>query len=159
MSNINTNPNLKILGVNDDADFCDVCGKTHLKRVVWIQDLEGDGGIIHVGTTCATKQYPYLFGKSAASTAQKAQKANIRSLKLFIKSLLESSDDWKAKEAAEDRVGPKDPANFAARYDAGEPYLKRINAQRQSYYQETGLDQFGSTVVDFDKFSHALVSI
>jgi tRNA U38,U39,U40 pseudouridine synthase TruA len=159
MNNINTNPHLKILGINDDADFCAVCGKTHLKRVVWIQDMNGAGGIIHVGTTCATKQYGYLFGKNVEGAALKAQKENINTLKDFIESLIESSDDYKAKETAQDAVGPKDPANFVARHKAGEPFLDRINSQRESYFQETGLNPTGTQVIDFDKFSYALASI
>lgn len=44
----------KILGVNDDRDSCECCGRTGLKRVVWIEDTE-TGTIRHFGTTCATK--------------------------------------------------------------------------------------------------------
>lgn len=57
-----TEPRKKVLGVNDDRDFCSCCGKEHLKRVVWIEDLE-TGRIDHFGTTCATKAAPVLFGE------------------------------------------------------------------------------------------------
>ena len=43
----------QFLGVNDDRDFCECCGKQELKRVVWIEDLE-TGEVKHYGTTCAT---------------------------------------------------------------------------------------------------------
>lgn len=55
---MNTNPTtspalrFKVMGVNDDADDCACCGRTGLKRVVWIQDLE-TSEIRHYGTTCA----------------------------------------------------------------------------------------------------------
>jgi len=44
--------NARILGINDDEDYCSCCGKTGLKRVVWIE--HEDGSIDHYGTTCAT---------------------------------------------------------------------------------------------------------
>jgi hypothetical protein len=43
----------QVIGVNDDRDFCECCGKKGLKRVVWINDTE-TGEIKHFGTTCAT---------------------------------------------------------------------------------------------------------
>lgn len=42
----------KVLGVNDDRDFCECCGKTNLKRVVWIEDTE-TGNVQHFGVVCA----------------------------------------------------------------------------------------------------------
>ncbi len=42
----------KVLGVNDDKDFCECCGKTGLKRVVWIEDSE-TGKLQHFGVVCA----------------------------------------------------------------------------------------------------------
>lgn len=41
-----------IKGINDDQGSCSCCGKTGLKRVVWIQDNDS-GDINHFGTTCA----------------------------------------------------------------------------------------------------------
>lgn len=52
----------RILGINDDRDFCQCCGKTGLRRVVWIENLE-TGTIRHFGTTCAGKNAPALFGE------------------------------------------------------------------------------------------------
>ena len=49
----------KLLGINADKDFCEHCGKTHLKKVVWIE-LD-DGTIQHVGCDCA---YSILTGKA-----------------------------------------------------------------------------------------------
>lgn len=42
----------KVVGVNDDKDFCECCGKKDLKRVVWIEDIETQE-IKHFGTSCA----------------------------------------------------------------------------------------------------------
>ena len=43
-----------VKGINDDRTFCECCGKSGLKCVVWIEDLE-TGEIKHFGTTCALK--------------------------------------------------------------------------------------------------------
>lgn len=43
----------EVLGVNDDKDFCECCGKTGLKRAVFIRNTETDE-VKHFGTTCAT---------------------------------------------------------------------------------------------------------
>lgn len=42
----------KVLAVNDEADCCECCGKSGLKRVVWIEDTE-TGTIRHFGVICA----------------------------------------------------------------------------------------------------------
>lgn len=42
----------KVIGVNDDRDFCEHCGRQGLMRVVWIEDTETQE-IKHFGTSCA----------------------------------------------------------------------------------------------------------
>jgi len=42
-----------IKGINDEQDSCSCCGKTGLKRVVWIEDTQ-TGDINFFGTSCAT---------------------------------------------------------------------------------------------------------
>lgn len=42
----------EVLSVNDDSDSCECCGRTGLKRVVFIRDAETDE-TKHFGTTCA----------------------------------------------------------------------------------------------------------
>lgn len=42
-----------VLGVTDDKDFCQCCGRQGLKRVVFIEDTETQE-VKHFGTTCAT---------------------------------------------------------------------------------------------------------
>jgi len=41
------------LGINDDVDSCDCCGKTGLKRVVWLEDEHG--AVTHFGVNCAAR--------------------------------------------------------------------------------------------------------
>ena len=48
----------KVKGVNDDTDTCELCGKTNLKRVVWMAPLSSDGeegGVQAIGRCCAAK--------------------------------------------------------------------------------------------------------
>lgn len=42
----------QVKGVNDERDTCECCGKTGLKKVVWIEDTE-TGEIKCFGSTCA----------------------------------------------------------------------------------------------------------
>lgn len=42
----------QVLGVTDDKDFCQCCGRQGLKRVVFIENTETNE-IKHFGTTCA----------------------------------------------------------------------------------------------------------
>jgi hypothetical protein len=47
----------RVMGVNDDVDYCGHCGKTGLKRVVWLAPVDADGTVCGeaapYGTTCA----------------------------------------------------------------------------------------------------------
>lgn len=47
----------KLKGINDEADYCSCCGRTELKRVVWLAKLDVDGcenaDPLPYGTTCA----------------------------------------------------------------------------------------------------------
>jgi hypothetical protein len=49
-----TAPRFKVLGINQDAAFCQCCNKQDIQRVVWIEDTE-TGEIKHFGTVCAVK--------------------------------------------------------------------------------------------------------
>lgn len=42
----------EVVEINSETDFCECCGKTGLKRVVWIHDIKNDD-TKHFGTTCA----------------------------------------------------------------------------------------------------------
>lgn len=56
------------LGINDDHDNCECCGKVGLKRVVYLEN-EADGTIAHFGTTCAA--YKMTGKKHSAKKAEK----------------------------------------------------------------------------------------
>lgn len=42
----------KVLGVNDDRDTCECCGKSNLKKVVWVENTE-TSEVKHFGVNCA----------------------------------------------------------------------------------------------------------
>jgi hypothetical protein len=55
-----------VKGINDDVDYCEVCGKRGLKRVVWLAELSKDGEELGdpmpVGTDCAGRMMGWRFG-------------------------------------------------------------------------------------------------
>lgn len=50
----------KLMGVNSDEDTCSCCGKTNLKRVMWLMELDEEGNangeVFPMGTTCGQKK-------------------------------------------------------------------------------------------------------
>lgn len=64
----------KVKGINDEHDTCECCGKTGLKRVVWLAPLDEDGQEIcdpaPYGNVCAA----YLLG----ITKERGGKSNAR---------------------------------------------------------------------------------
>ena len=61
----------RIVGINDDQDSCLCCGRTGLKRVVWMIPLDVDGNADgtpeHYGTSCAARIAGYAYPTSAAA--------------------------------------------------------------------------------------------
>jgi hypothetical protein len=94
-----------VKGVNDEQNFCSCCGKSGLKRVVWIQDTE-TGVVSHFGTTCAESPAK-AFGISTEiraavrkfqSDAKKAAKAAERAAEhaAAMAKHLERADEFRA---------------------------------------------------------------
>lgn len=46
---------MKVLGIVDDVNTCDCCGKKDLKRTVALEASSGD--VVYYGTTCATRKH------------------------------------------------------------------------------------------------------
>ena len=47
-----------VVGINDDEDTCSHCGRTNLKRVVWLAAHDDDGNVISTsfyGVDCAAR--------------------------------------------------------------------------------------------------------
>jgi len=56
MNTTTTTTAYKVMGVNNDHDTCSCCGRTGLKRVVWLARVDVDGFVgtpEPVGTSCA----------------------------------------------------------------------------------------------------------
>ena len=51
---------MKLLGMSEEVTDCSCCGRTGLKETV---AFENNGGIVHFGTTCATKQVKWSAKK------------------------------------------------------------------------------------------------
>jgi hypothetical protein len=71
-----------ILGINGDQDFCDVCGKVELSKVVWLENTE-TGEIKAAGTTCAAR----MLGRrnpTAPSTKSKIEGEALEAMKSAI---------------------------------------------------------------------------
>lgn len=49
-----TRPSFKIIGITDETTVCETCGKTNLKKVVVLENLD-TGEIVRYGTDCAAK--------------------------------------------------------------------------------------------------------
>lgn len=49
----------RLIGVNDEQDWCCLCGKTGLKRVYWLDRVDADGTQVgapsHYGSECAAQ--------------------------------------------------------------------------------------------------------
>lgn len=62
-------------GINDDVETCMQCGKTGLKRVMWLCELDGEGNetenIIHVGSVCGSKLLTGRKNKKAGDSLAK----------------------------------------------------------------------------------------
>lgn len=44
----------KLLGISDETDTCEVCGKRHLKRILVLEDKETNA-VIRCGTDCGSR--------------------------------------------------------------------------------------------------------
>jgi hypothetical protein len=74
----------RIKGVNDDLDTCDLCGKTGLKKVAWLVELDAEGDEIGIaapyGCCCAAKLLAQSTTplKSKTRSTQYAELENMR---------------------------------------------------------------------------------
>ena len=66
----------KLKGINDDHDTCEICGKTELKRVMWLVEVSEDGDEITeafpAGLICGAK----LLGIKSKNEAKVSKKVN-----------------------------------------------------------------------------------
>lgn len=66
----------RILGTSDDEHSCCLCGRTDLKRVVWLENTE-DGSRAFYGTDCAARLLAGPMGAPSQANVKKwAEQAN-----------------------------------------------------------------------------------
>lgn len=57
----------RLMGISDDTDTCDVCGKIELRRVMMIVPLDSDGNAdgdaIYAGSTCGARMISKSSGR------------------------------------------------------------------------------------------------
>lgn len=75
-TNTTEKPAFKVLGVNDDSDTCDCCGKTGLKKVVWIEETLS-GAINKFGVVCAANPAKAFGLKSEIKSAESGWKRTL----------------------------------------------------------------------------------
>lgn len=66
----------KLRGINDDHNTCEVCGKTNLKKVMWLSEIAEDGNILDpfaAGTTCGSRMLGIGSGLGKARISAKVQ--------------------------------------------------------------------------------------
>lgn len=65
----------QLLGVNDDETTCCICGRVELKRVMWLQEMDREGGRMGdpfwCGTTCGAKLLKGRYTASKLATVAK----------------------------------------------------------------------------------------
>jgi len=80
----------KVLAVNDDKDFCECCGKSNLKKVVWIENTE-TGEIRHFGVICVLKPAKGFGVEREVKSAERSWASKLQAI---------YSMAWKAYKAA-----------------------------------------------------------
>jgi hypothetical protein len=64
----------QLKGVNDEQDTCSLCGRSNLRRVAWLVELDSDGNevgeVLHYGTDCAGQ---LLHGSKSRSNTDRVR--------------------------------------------------------------------------------------
>lgn len=61
-------PKFKVYGINSDVDTCSECGKSNLKKVVWLMPLDSEGNELAaepapVGCDCAARMMGWSYSR------------------------------------------------------------------------------------------------
>ena len=90
----------KLLGINNDTETCDACGKTGLKRVMWLERLDSDGNgtgdIKAYGTTCGARTLGFKGEFSSVeqvASAVECQNAKQKAVEAAKRALVQFPDE------------------------------------------------------------------
>ena len=94
-----------VKGVNNDEETCSHCGRTNLKRVVWLSALDADGNegtVAHYGVDCAARLITSTGTKTSGKEVHNLGKA-INYAEKWVAHY--GRDDYKALAAIASAVG------------------------------------------------------
>ncbi|MCP4355100.1 MAG: hypothetical protein GY793_05615 [Proteobacteria bacterium] len=106
----------KYMGKNEDDTYCELCGKTNLKSVVWLLE-ENDSEPKAYGTTCAAKLMR-ITTKEAKSWIVTEEKKYID----LAKKEYQSSIEYKNYQEIFEKVNNDDSLTFVQRCKSVESY-------------------------------------
>ena len=115
----------KLLGINDDESTCQVCGRSELKAVYWLENRE-TGEQIHVGRTCGPRLLRCTSGEfKAFETAERvaADKA--------AQTWFSGRASVKAYRAELERLNNGPRKTFAERLETLTPLGEAVKADRE----------------------------
>lgn len=119
------------MGVNDDESYCSCCGKTGLKRVVWLSALDGDGNVdaqaAPFGTTCAAYLLRITSEKGVHVTAAIERKIEAKLLETVNAHISALRTNWKQFDSGKGTMLV--PADMDCTGLTGEQVYKLRNAR------------------------------
>lgn len=85
---------MTLLGICDDVSTCDCCGRKDLKRVV---AFETGHGVVHYGTTCASRAFGFDVEKAIRVQQAKAADAEQRLREQAHRAAMQEWQGWLAQ--------------------------------------------------------------
>lgn len=73
----------RYLGITDESDSCDCCGKTGLKRVVGLEHIDS-GEVVRYGTSCAARALGTRYADRELKAAAKAANVTLARIAYFV---------------------------------------------------------------------------
>lgn len=119
----------EFLGVNDDRDVCGCCGKSGLKKVVWLKGTE-TGAVVAYGVNCAARAMGFGEGYNARNVHKLKERVDARAA--FEKKKA------KAIELFDKQVAEMPGEKLILAYN---PKTKKFNTYRQAHFDRVGMFQ------------------
>jgi len=130
------NNRFKVLGINDDRDFCEICGKVELKKVVWLEDKE-TGEIFHAGVNCAAKKMSVK-----ATEIKKEINAFTKEQKIKARMTYMNSPEMKEHDDIINFLNENKIYDHVLRFEKLNPVIEKLNALKKSIQKEYSIEFF-----------------
>jgi len=89
----------RLLGIDDEVETCENCGKKGLKRTMVIEPINDPGALIHVGTTCGEiltgRPGPWLMRRAIQVQQEKEKATGDARRSRTIQGVVKSGMSWK----------------------------------------------------------------